>query len=49
LGIPIVIDLPFGHDGENVALPCGAIATIHPRSATLSIDHSGLASGDGGS
>lgn len=37
LGIPILMDLPFGHDGENAALPCGAIATIDPRSATLSI------------
>lgn len=23
LGIPVVSDLPFGHDGENSALPCG--------------------------
>ena len=23
LGIPIVSDLPFGHDGENAALPVG--------------------------
>jgi muramoyltetrapeptide carboxypeptidase len=37
LGIPILMDLPFGHDGENAALPCGAIATIDPRSAALSI------------
>jgi muramoyltetrapeptide carboxypeptidase len=35
LGIPIVMDLPFGHDGENAALPCGAIATIDPQTATL--------------
>jgi muramoyltetrapeptide carboxypeptidase len=37
LGIPVLTDLPFGHDGENAALPCGAIATIEPRSATLTI------------
>jgi muramoyltetrapeptide carboxypeptidase len=37
LGVPILTDLPFGHDGENAALPCGAIATINTRSATLSL------------
>ncbi|NJN62994.1 MAG: LD-carboxypeptidase [Coleofasciculaceae cyanobacterium RL_1_1] len=41
LGIPVLTDLPFGHDGENAALPCGAIATIEPRSATLSITSPG--------
>jgi muramoyltetrapeptide carboxypeptidase len=28
LGIPIVADLPFGHDGENAALPVGVMATL---------------------
>ncbi|WP_338430831.1 LD-carboxypeptidase [Synechococcus elongatus] len=28
LGIPVLADLPFGHDGENAALPVGAIARI---------------------
>jgi len=37
LGIPILTDLPFGHDGVNAALPCGAIATLNLRSATLSL------------
>jgi len=37
LGIPVVADLPFGHDGENAALPCGAIATIDAEAGTLAI------------
>jgi len=28
LGIPIVSDLPFGHDGPNAALPVGVLATV---------------------
>ncbi|MEO0541498.1 MAG: LD-carboxypeptidase [Cyanobacteria bacterium P01_A01_bin.105] len=28
LGIPIVANLPFGHDGENAALPVGVTATV---------------------
>jgi muramoyltetrapeptide carboxypeptidase len=28
LGIPIVSDLPFGHDGANAALPVGILAQI---------------------
>jgi muramoyltetrapeptide carboxypeptidase len=28
LGIPIVSDLPFGHDGPNAALPVGVLATL---------------------
>jgi muramoyltetrapeptide carboxypeptidase len=28
LGIPIVSDLPFGHDGVNLALPVGQIVTL---------------------
>ncbi|WP_126147690.1 S66 peptidase family protein [Synechococcus elongatus] len=28
LGIPVLADLPFGHDGENAVLPVGAIARI---------------------
>lgn len=37
LGIPVLADLPFGHDGANAALPCGAIATINTTLATLTI------------
>lgn len=28
LGVPIVAGLPFGHDGENAALPVGITATV---------------------
>jgi muramoyltetrapeptide carboxypeptidase len=28
LGIPIVAELPFGHDGCNAALPVGVLATL---------------------
>lgn len=28
LGIPVVSDLPFGHDGANAALPVGIMATL---------------------
>jgi muramoyltetrapeptide carboxypeptidase len=37
LGIPIVADLPFGHDGENATLPVGLAATIDADQGTLSI------------
>jgi muramoyltetrapeptide carboxypeptidase len=36
LGIPIVINLPFGHDGENVPLPVGCLAEINGDKGTLS-------------
>ncbi|MEI6065216.1 MAG: LD-carboxypeptidase [Pseudanabaena sp. ELA748] len=36
LGIPIVINLPFGHDGENAPLPVGCIAEIDGNNGTLS-------------
>ena len=37
LGIPIVWDLPFGHDGCNAALPVGAIATLDADRGILSL------------
>jgi muramoyltetrapeptide carboxypeptidase len=37
LGIPIVSGLPFGHDGENAALPVGVPAQIDGEQGTLSI------------
>lgn len=37
LGIPVVSDLPFGHDGENAALPVGAIATLDADAGTLTV------------
>jgi muramoyltetrapeptide carboxypeptidase len=37
LGIPIVSGLPFGHDGENAALPVGIPAEIDGEQGTLSI------------
>jgi muramoyltetrapeptide carboxypeptidase len=38
LGIPIVSDLPFGHDGVNAALPVGVQATLDAKAGLLSID-----------
>ncbi len=37
LGIPVVSDLPFGHDGENAALPLGALARLDGDRGTLDI------------
>ncbi|WAL59442.1 S66 peptidase family protein [Thermocoleostomius sinensis] len=38
LGIPIVSDLPFGHDGVNAALPVGVLAQLDGETGTLSIN-----------
>jgi muramoyltetrapeptide carboxypeptidase len=37
LGIPIVSDLPFGHDGENGVLPVGVEARLDADRGTLNI------------
>jgi muramoyltetrapeptide carboxypeptidase len=37
LGIPIVADLPFGHDGCNACLPVGVMATLDGDRGELSI------------
>lgn len=37
LGLPIVSDLPFGHDGENAALPVGMPACLDGDRGTLSV------------
>ncbi|MTJ10985.1 LD-carboxypeptidase [Anabaena sp. UHCC 0204] len=37
LGIPILSDLPFGHDSPNIALPVGVIASLDAESGTLEI------------
>lgn len=36
LGIPIVSDLPFGHDGVNAALPVGKMVQLDAEQGTLS-------------
>ena len=36
LGIPIVSDLPFGHDGENAALPGGLSGRLDADAGVLS-------------
>ncbi|PZO44697.1 MAG: LD-carboxypeptidase [Phormidesmis priestleyi] len=36
LGIPIVSDLPFGHDGENAVLPVGLPVELDAEAGTLS-------------
>jgi muramoyltetrapeptide carboxypeptidase len=38
LGIPIVANLPFGHDGENATLPVGLMATLDAQAGTLSFE-----------
>jgi muramoyltetrapeptide carboxypeptidase len=38
LNIPIVANLPFGHDGCNAALPVGMIATLDGNTGELRID-----------
>ena len=38
LGIPIVSGLPFGHDGENAALPVGIPARLDGDRGELSLD-----------
>jgi len=35
LNIPIVSDLPFGHDGANAALPMGMMASLNAESGLL--------------
>jgi len=37
LGIPVVADLPFGHDGVNAALPVGVMAELDGDRGTLSV------------
>jgi muramoyltetrapeptide carboxypeptidase len=37
LGVPIVSDLPFGHDGVNAALPVGVMAAIDADQGTLQV------------
>jgi muramoyltetrapeptide carboxypeptidase len=36
LGIPIVSDLPFGHEGANAALPVGQVVELDAEQGTLS-------------
>ena len=40
LGIPIVSDLPFGHDGENAALPVGISAQLDGDQGKLYLGNS---------
>jgi muramoyltetrapeptide carboxypeptidase len=40
LGIPIVSDLPFGHDHPNAALPVGVLATLDADQGVLEIKNS---------
>ncbi|KAB8319769.1 LD-carboxypeptidase [Tolypothrix campylonemoides VB511288] len=37
LGIPVVSDLPFGHDGPNAALPVGVKVTLDAQQGILDI------------
>lgn len=38
LGIPVVWELPFGHDGCNAALPVGVMATLNGDNGSLTIN-----------
>ena len=38
LGIPVIMDLPFGHDGSNPPLVVGAKAILDPQQGKLSYD-----------
>jgi muramoyltetrapeptide carboxypeptidase len=38
LGIPIISELPFGHDGENAALPVGAMVQLDGDNGVLSFN-----------
>lgn len=38
LNIPVVSDLPFGHDGVNAALPVGRMATLDGEAGTLIVN-----------
>lgn len=40
LGIPIVSDLPFGHDGVNAALPVGVPVDLDATAGTLAVNFS---------
>lgn len=46
LGVPIVANLPFGHDGVNAALPVGAIATLDGDAGKLTVHSSPSAGRD---
>lgn len=37
LGIPVLAELPFGHDGVNAALPVGVPATLDADAGTLTV------------
>jgi muramoyltetrapeptide carboxypeptidase len=37
LGIPIVSNLPFGHEAPNAALPVGVLATLDADQGILSL------------
>jgi len=36
LGIPVVRDLPFGHHGDNLTLPIGAVVTVSTEERSIS-------------
>ncbi|ARV58557.1 LD-carboxypeptidase [Nostocales cyanobacterium HT-58-2] len=38
LGVPIVSDLPFGHEAPNAALPVGVVATLDAEQGILSLE-----------
>jgi muramoyltetrapeptide carboxypeptidase len=40
LGIPVVSNLPFGHEAPNAALPVGVMATLDAEHGVLSIGES---------
>lgn len=41
LGVPVLADLPVGHQARQLAVPHGATVTVDTTSRTLAIDHPG--------
>jgi muramoyltetrapeptide carboxypeptidase len=45
LGVPAVVDLPFGHVDHNVTLPGGALARLDADAATLELTEAAVVAG----
>ena len=48
LGVPVLYKLPLGHGKHLATIPLGVTATLDADARTLTIDHSGLATGGEG-
>ena len=43
--IPVVRDLPFGHQGDNLVMPIGAAVRLSTRNCTLTMPHAAVQRG----